>query len=176
MEAEPTISSEHIYSGKVLSLRVDTIGLPEGGTSKREIVEHDESVVIVPIDSEGYVVLVKQYRKAAGKFLLEAPAGGIEKGEDPAQAAEREIQEEIGFRSNDMRYMGGFWMAPGFCTEYMHSYIANRLEKSSLPADEDENIEVVFLHKDDINSAIKSGEIEDSKSIASIMMALNLYL
>ncbi len=176
MEAEPTISSEHIYSGKVLSLRVDTIGLPEGGTSKREIVEHDESVVIVPIDSEGYLLLVKQYRKATGNFLLEAPAGGIEKGEEPRQAAEREIQEEIGFRSNDMRYIGGFWMAPGFCTEYMYAYIATDLEKSYLPADEDENIEVVFLHKDDINRAIMSGEIEDSKSIASIMMALNLYL
>lgn len=176
MEAEPTISSEHIYSGKVLSLRVDTIGLPEGGTSKREIVEHDESVVIVPIDSEGYVVLVKQYRKAAGKFLLEAPAGGIEKGEQPIDAAEREIQEEIGFKSNNLMYIGGFWMAPGFCTEYMYAYIATDLDESSLPADEDENIEVVFLHKDDIKEAIRNGEIEDSKSIASIMMALNLHL
>ncbi len=176
MSFEPTINSEVIYEGKILDLRLHTIKLAGGKTSQREIVEHNDSVLIVPIDDHGRIILVRQYRKAANKHLLEVPAGGIEDGEEPYAAAERELQEEIGFKSDNLIHIGGFWMAPGFCTEYMHAYIATDLKESSLPPDEDENIEVVYLDIERIEDVIKSGEVEDSKSISALMMVLNFHI
>ena len=175
LSEEPTIESRRIYSGKIISVRVDTITLPDGGTSQREIVEHGDSVVVVPVDDQQRVLLVRQYRKALEKSLLEAPAGGIEEGESPEEGVHRELQEEIGFKPGILRRLGGFWMTPGFCTEYMHAYLATNLQESALPSDEDENIEVVPVPLSEVESLIRSGEIEDAKSIAALLMAIHMY-
>ena len=172
---ERSISSDYVYRGKILDVRLETIMLPEGKTGQREIVDHGDSIVVVPVDKDNQVVLVKQYRKALEAFLLEAPAGGIEEDETPNDAALRELQEEIGYTSDSIEYMGGFWIAPGFCNEYMHSYIARDLIESQLPPDEDESIEIVSVPISEIPDLIRSGEIEDAKSISALLMALNLF-
>ena len=172
---EKSISSDYVYRGKILDVRLETIMLPEGKTGQREIVDHGDSIVVVPVDKDNQIVLVKQYRKALEAFLLEAPAGGIEEDETPNDAALRELQEEIGYTSDSIEYMGGFWIAPGFCNEYMHSYIARDLIESQLPPDEDDSIEIVSVPISEIPDLIRSGEIEDAKSISALLMALNLF-
>ena len=172
---EKSISSDYVYRGKILDVRLETIMLPEGKTGQREIVDHGDSIVVVPVDKDNQIVLVKQYRKALEAFLLEAPAGGIEEADTPNDAALRELQEEIGYTSDSIEYMGGFWIAPGFCNEYMHSYIARDLIESQLPPDEDESIEIVSVPISEIPDLIRSGEIEDAKSISALLMALNLF-
>lgn len=171
---ENTIESKYIYDGKVVRLRLDTVKIAESLTTQREIVEHGESVVVVPLNNDNKIILVKQYRKATEKFLLEAPAGGIESGETPDDAARRELQEEIGLATKDLEFLGGFWIAPGFCTEYMYAYVARDLVVSKLAEDEDENIQIVPVDLEQIPDMIRSGEIEDAKSISSLMMALYL--
>ena len=175
MQEERTVDSRRIYRGNIIGVRVDTVTLPGGGTSYREIVEHDHSVVMVPVDHQQQVLLVRQYRKSPEKSLLEAPAGGLEDGEIPEEGALRELQEEIGFTAGKLQRMAGFWMAPGFCTEYMHAYIATDLRESALPPDQDENIEVVPTRLSQIPDMIRSGEIEDAKTIAALLMAIHLY-
>ena len=175
MTEELTVDSRRIYSGKIIGVRVDTVRLPNGGTSQREIVEHGDSVVMVPVDHQQRVLLVRQYRKSPEKSLLEAPAGGLEEGEVPEEGVLRELQEEIGFTAGNLVRMAGFWMTPGFCTEYMHAYIATDLRPSALAPDEDESIEVVPTPLARIPDMIRSGEIEDAKTIAALLMAIHLY-
>ncbi len=175
MQKEPTLESKRIYDGKVVALRVDTIQLPNGGTATREVIEHGASVVMVPIDEQRRVLLVRQYRKAPELSLLEAPAGGLEEGESPEDGVLRELQEEIGHVAGKLVGMTGFWIAPGFCTEYMYTYIASDLSPSALAPDEDENIEVVPVPLEEIPGLIRTGEIQDGKSIAALLMALHMY-
>ena len=175
MQEEPTLESRRIYDGKVVALRVDTIQLPNGGTATREVIEHGASVVMVPIDEQRRALLVRQYRKAPELSLLEAPAGGLEEGESPEEGVLRELQEEIGHSAGRLVQMTGFWIAPGFCTEYMHTYIASDLSPSALAPDEDENIEVVPVPLEEIPELIRSGEIQDGKSVAALLMALHVY-
>ena len=175
MQEEPTLESRRIYDGRVVALRVDTIQLPNGGTATREVVEHGASVVMVPIDEQRRALLVRQYRKAPELSLLEAPAGGLEEGESPEEGVLRELQEEIGHTAGKLARMTGFWIAPGFCTEYMYTYIATELSPSALAPDEDESIEVVPVPLEQIPGLIRSGEIQDGKSVAALLMALHVY-
>lgn len=175
MTEKLTVNSRQIYSGKIIGVRVDTVTLANGGTYQREIVEHGHSVVMVPVDHQQRVLLVRQYRDSPEKSLLEVPAGGLEEGEIPEEGVLRELQEEIGFTAGNLQRMTGFWMTPGFCTEYMHSYIATDLRPSVLAPDEDEDIEVVPTPLTQIPEMIRSGEIEDAKTIAALLMALHLY-
>jgi ADP-ribose pyrophosphatase len=172
---EPTVDSRRIYDGTIFGVRVDTVSLPDGGTSQREIIEHGNSVVMVPVDNQRRVLLVRQYRKAPEKSLLEAPAGGLEEGESPEEGVLRELQEEVGFTAGKLQRMTGFWLVPGFCTEYMDAYIATDLSRSVLAPDYDENIEVVPVSLTRIPDLIRSGEIEDAKSIAALLMAVHIY-
>ena len=176
LEEETTIESRRIYSGKIIGVRVDTVRLPTNGVSQREIVEHGNAVVIVPVDATERVLLVRQYRKAAERTLLEAPAGGLDEGESPEEVCLRELQEETGFIAGGLVHMGSFWMTPGFCTEYMHAYLATDLRPSSLAPDEDENIEVVPVPLAQVQDLIRSGEIEDAKSIAALLMAIHIFM
>ena len=143
--------------------------------TKREVVEHRPAVVIVPIDETGFVLLVRQYRLPAQEVLLEAPAGGVELGEDPESAAVRELQEEPGFKGSHIIPLGGFWMAPGFCTEFMHAYLATGLRPSPLPPDEDEAVDVVRIPITEILAHIQRGDIQDAKSISALLMTLLLH-
>ena len=141
-DPEPTIESKDIYQGRIIKLRVDTVQLPSGRTTTREIVEHEDAVCVVPIDENNNVLMVRQYRKAAQLNLLEVPAGGVEAGETPDETVLRELQEEVSVTSGSLRRLSGFWVSPGWATEFMHAYLAMDLTPASLPADDDEYISV----------------------------------
>ena len=175
MKPEETIESRQIYQGRILNLRVDTVSLPKGGQAEREVVEHTASVVIVAVDSEGQVMLVRQFRKPTEEFLLEAPAGTLEEGESHKACALRELEEETGISAGSIRLMGGFWMTPGFCTEYMYAYLATQLQPGVSNQDDDEDIEVVRVPVEEVTHKIRSGEVRDAKSIAALLMALCLF-
>ena len=172
---EPTVESRVAYEGRIVNLRVDTVQLSRGTLGTREIVEHADCVCVVPLDDQGNVIMVQQYRKPAEETLLEIPAGGIEKGEVSQEAALRELQEETGYTSDKIQHLSSFWTTPGFCTELMHSYLATDLRPSSLSPDEDEDIQVVRVPLDQIPDMVRLGQIKDAKSIASLLMALHLY-
>ena len=169
--AELTIGTKRIYEGNIINVRVDTVRMPSGRDATREIVEHSHAVCIVPIDNEGNVVLVRQYRKPAEDALLEVPAGGVEDGEISEEAVLRELQEEIGYTADHLEHLSSFWVAPGWATEYMHAYLATGLRESRLEGDEDENIEVVRLRFNEAVSMLKTGEINDGKTIAALHLA-----
>lgn len=173
---EKTLSSQRIYDGRAVKLRVDTVQKPSGQTTTREIVEHSDCVAVVVLDSKDRVVLVRQYRKAVGKTLLEIPAGGIDLGEQPVNCVRREMQEEVGYLPNKIDRLGGFYSAPGYCTEYLHLYLATRLIPSRLKAEDTEEIEVVRIPLSQIPSLIASGEICDAKSIAGLLRVISLGL
>ena len=175
MEREHRLSSEPVFDGKIVRLRVDTVRLPGGRTAVREVVEHGAAVVVVPVDAEGNVVLVRQFRYPVGETLLEALAGMVEDSETPEECAQRELREEIGCAAGDLQPLGEFWTGPGFCTELMHAFLAKGLAASSLPADEDEQIQVERLPVSRVPELIRSGGIRDAKTIASLLMAICLY-
>ena len=172
---EKTIASERIYQGTLVNLRIDTVKLPSGNTKRREIVEHGDVVVIIAIDSDNNVLLVNQFRKPVERALLEVPAGCIEPGESPSETALRELQEETGYTAAKIEKIGGFYSSPGFCTEYLHLYLATDLHASELEADEDEVIELVRVPLSQTPGLIKSGQICDAKSIAGLLSCLFLY-
>ncbi len=169
---EPTVSSEMKFKGKILNLRVDTVRMPDGLLATREIAEHAESICAVPIDEQGNVLMVKQYRKPAEAELLEVVAGGIEAGEDPKEAAIRELREEVGHTAGKLELLSSFWLAPGWCTEFMYAYLATDLSPSKLSGDADEHISVVTVPLHRVPSLIQSGEIQDVKSIAALLLAM----
>ncbi len=171
MQPERLISTESIYDGRIVNVRADTVALPNGRRALREVVEHRDAVVIVPIDADGNVVLVRQYRYPVGRSLLEAPAGIVEPGDSPDDTAQRELREETGLGSGDLKPLGGFWNSPGFCTEYMHVYLARDLEPSPLEPDEDERIQTEWHPLSLIHDRIRAGEIQDAKTIAALLMA-----
>ena len=141
----------------------------------REIVEHPGSVVIVPVTEHGTVLLVRQWRHPAQDALLEVPAGTLNDGEEPAATAARELREETGHTADRLVGIGAFWVAPGWCTEYMYAYMATGLRPDPLPQDVDEDVKLEETALERVPELIKSGAIRDAKSIASLMMVLQLY-
>ena len=172
MPEEKTLSSQLIYEGRAVKLRADTVEMPSGRETTREIVEHGDCVAVVPVDAEGNVILVSQFRKAIEKELLEIPAGGVESGEDPVATVRRELREEIGYLPRKVDRLGGFYSTPGFCTEYLHLYLATDLVPSQLYAEDTENIRLVRVPVNQILSLITSGTICDAKSIAGLLTFL----
>ena len=171
MRPEVRLASERIFDGKILSVRVDTVSLQGGREAIREVVEHKAACVVVPLDDDGNVVLVRQYRHAVTRVLVEAPAGIVEDSESPEACAQRELQEETGYAASDFTKLGSFWPSPGFCDEVMHAFLAKGLVPRSLPADEDENIEVVRYPLVRVVEMVRSGEIRDAKTIVAVLLA-----
>ncbi len=169
---EKTLASQPVYSGRAVKLRVDTVKLASGRETKREIVEHSDCVAIVAIDAEDNVLLVKQFRKPVEKELLEIPAGGIEAGEDPLATVERELGEETGYLPKKVDRLGGFYTSPGYCTEYLHLFLATELIPNQLQAEDTEEIELVRIPLSQIPELIASGAICDAKSIAGLLIFL----
>jgi ADP-ribose pyrophosphatase len=166
-----TLKSEHVYRGKVFDVRRDEVSLPNGRTTSLDIVDHAGAVTILPVDSQGNIWFVRQYRHPAGVEILELPAGVLEDGEDPLTCAQREIQEEIGMAAGSLKKLGEFYLAPGYSTEYMHVYLAEDLAESSLTQDEDEFLTVVKLSLPEALSATRTGEIQDAKTLAGLYLA-----
>lgn len=172
MAEEKTLSSQRVYDGRAVKLRVDTVLTADGRETKREIVEHSDCVAIVAVDADSNVLLVKQFRKPVGKELLEIPAGGIDPGEDPLATVRRELQEETGYLPRKVERLGGFYSSPGYCTEYLHLYLATDLVPSQLHAEDTEDIRLVSVPISRIPQLIASGRICDAKSIAGLLTFL----
>jgi ADP-ribose pyrophosphatase len=170
--AEETLSSRRIYEGRAVNLRVDTVRLPSGRETTREVVEHEEVVAVVAVDDKDKLLLVKQYRQPVSKELLEIVAGGIDPGESPEDAVRREMREETGFLPQKVQKLGGFYSAPGYSTEYLYLYLATDLISSPLRAEDTENISLVRVPINQVRELITSGAIADAKSIAGLLTYL----
>jgi ADP-ribose pyrophosphatase len=169
---EKTLSSKLVYEGRAVRLRVDTVKTPGGRKTTREIVEHSDCVAIVALDDEENVLLVSQFRKPVEKELLEIPAGGIEPGEKLEECVRREMREETGFLPQKVERLGGFYSSPGYCTEYLHFFLATELISSPLQAEDSESIRVVRVRLGDVLGLITSGRVCDAKSIAALLFFL----
>ena len=172
MTKEKTLSSRPVFDGKAVKLRIDTVHAADGRQTTWEIVEHSDCVAIVPIDDDDNVLLVNQFRQAVGKELLEVPAGGIDDGEGPEDAVRREMQEETGYLPRKVESLGGFYSAPGYCTEYLNLYLATDLTLSQLHAEDTEGIRLIRVPVSEIPALLTSGKICDAKSIAGLHVFL----
>ena len=168
---ETMLDSRPAYDGKLLHVRLDTVRLPNGKTAFREVVRHPGAVVIVPIDRDGNVHLVRQFRYPCGRAVLEVPAGKLEPGEDPFAAAQRELSEETGAHAGRWTDLGRLLPTPGFCDELQHLYLARELTFGETHPDEDEFLEQVTVPFEEAVSMAADGRLEDSKSVAAILRA-----
>ena len=165
-----TLSTQNIYKGQIFDVRTDTIR--DGDAEyKRDIIVHPGSAVVVPIFEDGTVALVRQYRHAAGKYLLEIPAGSLDGDESPETGAARELEEEIGHRAAKLEKLAEFYVSPGFLTEKMFVYIATGLTKTQQNLDEDEFVEIEHYTFPQALDLIRTGAIEDAKTIAGLLLA-----
>ncbi len=165
------VKSEVIFPGRAFTIRRDTVRLPDGRETILDIVEHVGSVVIIPIDAEGNMLFVRQYRHAAALDLLELPAGTLNAGEDPLDCAHREVREETGMAAGKMEHLGGFYLAPGYSTEYMNVYLATGLRNDPLSPDADEILTVEALPVEQAFALAGRGEILDAKTVAALFLA-----
>jgi len=172
LKPEKTLSTQQIYEGRAVNVRVDAIQKADGKRTTREVVEHADCVAVVALDERDNILMVRQFRHPAGKFLLEVPAGGIDPGEETVECVRRELQEEIGCFPNRIEKLGGFYATPGYGTEYLHCFLATDLVPSRLVAEDTEDIELVRVPMVEIPRLIHSGEICDAKSIAALLMFL----
>jgi len=168
MKLEQRISSRHIYDGRILNLRVDEVKIENGKSTSREIVEHRGAAAIVPLLTESEVILVRQYRYAVSAELLEIPAGTLEPSEDPEDCAKRELEEETGYTCRTISKVLECFVAPGYSTERIHIYLAKGLTKTRMRTEEDENINVETFPFEEALDKIRSGEIQDAKTIAGL--------
>lgn len=158
----------NIYTGRVLTLNIDTVTLPNGATIDLEMVRHPGAAAIVPFKDDGTVVLIRQFRHAAGGFIYEIPAGKLHLGEDPKACAARELEEEIGYKTDDLELVTSIFTAPGFTDEVIHIYKASHLTKGKQQLDRDEILEVVEVSLDDAIAMIRDGSIRDAKTIVGL--------
>ncbi len=171
----PPTEIRKIFDGRVFSLQIETIRLPRGGVLEAEIVRHPGSVVIIPVTAGGQIILVRQYRPAIGRWAWELPAGSLKRGEDPAAAAARECQEEIGLIPGRLEPLGAFFPTPGYCDEKMNFYLATGLRvpgegDAEAHADDDEDIEATPFTRARIVEMIAGGEIIDLKTVAGLAL------
>ncbi len=165
------IKSEALLKGRAFTIRRDTMKTPDGRETHFDIVEHGGSVVIIPIDSEGNLLFVRQYRHAAGMDLLELPAGTRDGNEPYEECAAREIREETGMEAGILKHVGSFYLAPGYSTEYMGVFLALDLKHNPLEADDDEFLSVEKISIREAILSAERGEMPDAKSLAALLLA-----
>lgn len=165
------IKSEPLFQGRAFKIRRDWLKTPDGRETKFDIVEHGGSVIILPIDEQGNLLFVRQYRHAAGTDLLELPAGTRD-GDEPYEiCAAREIREEIGMAAGKLEHIGDFYLAPGYSTEFMAVFLATELSHDPLEADEDEFLQVEKIPVKKAIERAERGEVPDAKSLAALFLA-----
>ena len=165
-------TSQQIFAGRIVKLRLDTIALPNGKTVQREVVEHRGAVAMVTVDAQERVLLVRQHRPAVGADLLELPAGTLEAGEEPDDCARRELAEELQLAAARWTPLAQCYSSPGFCTELIHLYLAEELTPAHGQPDEDEALKVERLPLAKALAQIASGAIRDAKTIAGLLLVL----
>lgn len=166
---EETVSTQHIFKGNIISLDVETVKLPNGKQATREIVRHLGAVAVLAIRGDK-MLAVEQYRKPLNRSLVEIPAGKLDYlGEDPLEAAKRELREETGYASGTMIKLHEFYTAPGFCDELIHLYVATELTAGETDPDEDEFLNIEELSLDEAMDAIRTGRIRDAKTIMAVL-------
>ncbi|PFN78849.1 ADP-ribose pyrophosphatase [Bacillus sp. AFS076308] len=167
---EKTIKSEEIFSGKIISLHLQDVELPNGKHSKREIIKHPGAVAVIAVTDENKVVMVEQYRKALERTIVEIPAGKLEKGEEPEICARRELEEETGYECSSLELLTSFYTSPGFADEIVHVYVAKGLTKKEDAAglDEDEFVNLEELTLEEALKYVTEQKIFDAKTIFAV--------
>lgn len=162
------ISSETIYRGRVFEVRRDRVRI-RGRSIVREVVVHPGAAAILPILSDGKILLIRQYRYPVDENLLEIPAGTLEEGENPEECALRELEEETGYKAGRLMLLTSFYMAPGYSSEYLRLYLAEDLERGVQRPEIDEEIELVEMGLEEALKAVREGLIKDSKTIIALL-------
>jgi ADP-ribose pyrophosphatase len=165
---EKTMKTEEIFQGKIIKVRVDTVLLPDGNTATREVVEHPGAVAIIAVNERREVLFVRQFRKPIEDVLLELPAGKLDLGEEPLACAQRELEEETGYRAKEWKHLFSFYTSPGFSNEILHLMVAQSLEMGQAHPDGEEFLEVVWVPLEQARQMIFEGEIRDAKTIIGI--------
>jgi ADP-ribose pyrophosphatase len=165
------LAQESVYQGRAFTVRRDTVRHQDGNLASLDVIEHPGAVAILPVDGNGNILFVRQYRHATEKELLELPAGTLNPGEDPFTCASREIREETGFASGNLVKLGEFFIAPGYSNEYMHVYLATDLQPDPLPGDDDEFITLEPIPVEQAYEMALSGGLLDAKSLAALLLA-----
>ena len=160
-----------IYAGRIFSVATHEYRLPDGRTYNYDVVEHRGAITVIPVDKDGSLIFVRQYRVGCGAELLELPAGLLEEDEDPLSGAAREVREEIGMAAGRLEHLGYFYMVPGYSTEHMHIYLATGLYPAPLPQDQDEFLEVVRIPVRRALEMARGGQIHDGKTLAALFLA-----
>ena len=168
---EKTLESKEIFKGRIIRVRLDTVALSDGRESLREVVEHPGGVTVIPVDSEGNVYCVRQYRYPYGEHVLETPAGKLEPGEDPLECAVRELGEETGFTAERYEYLGYLYPSPGYCREVIHIYLATGLVSGRMHLDEGEFLDVEKHSLEELTDMAMKNELTDAKTVAAVLKA-----
>ena len=167
---EKTVSSETIYKGKVVTLRKDLV-TTVCGESYREVLEHSGGAVIIPITDDNKIVMVKQFRYAAGRVMLEVPAGKTDPGEDPEKTAHRELKEETGYSASELTFLTRMYPTPGYSSEILYIYAARGLTPGETHFDDSEAIDIEYMDIDELEQMVLSGQIEDGKTQVAVLLA-----
>lgn len=173
---EKTLQTEHIYKGKIISVQLDQVELPDGSKGEREIVKHPGAVAIVPFTKDGKMVVVRQFRKPLEKEIYEIPAGKLEQGEDPETCALRELEEETGYTSRKINFITSFYTSPGFANELLYLYEAEDLEEGKAHPDADEFVEMSEISLDEGLELMKNEQIHDAKTAFALIYWQNKLL
>ncbi len=168
-EQEAKIQQEWIYQGPYVQLRRDVVWAEGRSPKTWEMIIHPGAVAVLPIDKDGNIILIEQWRRSVNRILIEIPAGLFDPGEDAAACAQRELQEEIGYRAKKLTPMGGVFVAPGLSSEYVHLFVATELEESRLVADDTDLIDLRITKPAEAKKMIEDGTICDAKTIAAIL-------
>lgn len=168
---ERKVSGQTLYNGIVVSVHLDNVELYNGMTARREVVEHPGGVCIVPVDENGNVTVVRQFRYPFGEEMLEVPAGKLEYGENPYSCAMRELSEETGLEPEKLVSLGEIYPSPGFCSERLYIYLAENCSQGDAHPDEGEFLDVMKVSISEMTDKIMSGEIKDAKTIVAILKA-----
>ncbi len=169
---EQLLESSLKFNGKILSVKVDQVKLPDGNRSEREIVEHPGGVTVIPYNPRGKIVMIEQYRHAAGQVLLELPAGRLEAEEEPEIGGRRELQEETGYKAGEMIHLFDFYTTPGYSTECLNLFLARDLQQGEQQLETGEFLSLTEIAPEEIPDLVLSGKVKDSKTAVGLLAFL----
>lgn len=172
---EKTVKTDVKFEGRILKMRVDTVQLPDGSTSTREIIEHPGGVAVIAVDENGYVPMVTQFRKPYEKMVMELPAGKLDEGEEPLACGVRELEEETGLKAKNFVSLGALMPSPGYAAEMLYIYLATDLYEGKVHLDDGEFLTVKKYHIDELTKMVMNNELEDAKTVVGILKAA-MYL